>query len=434
MPWSAGRRLLLSAAVCLLVFPTVSPLATAQTTDSPIPPQPQVLCTVNGSPVTWDAVAKAVQQQWGREILEDLIKQQLILQAAHTHGLTVTEEEFNNRLAAVKAEFKSLEDFNRMMHKRGIKGPAFRQRLRARMLLEKLVVKLGGISDADVRAYYDKHISDYQSPAQVHLHAIVAPDAEQAYQARQEVAGGADFDAVALQVGGEMAGDWGWLAREDLSNALIRETAFSLKPGDVSNPIYIEGEYFVLWVAETKAGLDRSFEEVKDDISRRLREECGITPESVLAGLWRKAEITVPWKAYYYLENEYKQLGVIKVIVDGRYVAMPSAPVMLESGHILVMAKPLLAAMNAKLTWDTDTQTLTATTESGVVQLTVGSVQAASGDRVVLMNEAPQLREGRLFVSPRPVITALGGSVKWDPVTYTLLVTSAAQSETDANE
>jgi hypothetical protein len=213
-----------------------------------------------------------------------------------------------------------------------------------------------------------------------------------------------------------------------LRNVLIRETAFSLQAGDVSNPIYVGGEYYVLWVEAVRAGVDRSFDEVKTDIVAVIRENRGITPESVLAGLWRSAEIAVPWKAYYYLTDEYKQLGVIKVTVDGVPVKMPRAPVLLENGHMLVMAKPLLEALNARLTWSADTQTLTAATEADTVHITVGSLQARSGTRIILMSEKPQLSDGSLFISPRPVVSALGALAEWDPVTYTLQVTTGAST------
>ena len=71
---------------------------------------------------------------------------------------------------------------------------------------------------------------------------------------------------------------------------------------------------------------------------------------------------------------------------------------------------------------------MSAVTEAGTVQVTVGSPEARSGDRVTLMEEAPQLRQSKLFISPRPVIIALGAEVEWNPVTYTLKVTSPGQA------
>ena len=218
MSRSVGRRLLLSVVICLLAIPMIAPLATAQTTDLPTAPELEALCVVNGSPITRDNLNKAIQQQWGRQILEDLVKQQLIFQAAEARGITVTAEELNARLAAAKAEFESLEEFNRMMHKHGIKGPAFRQRLRARILLEKLVEATSTVTEEQARAYYDKHRTVYQAPEQARLHAIVAGNAEQAYQAREQVAHGADFDEVAAEAGSELGGDWEWLCRDDLRN------------------------------------------------------------------------------------------------------------------------------------------------------------------------------------------------------------------------
>ncbi len=197
------RATLTSIIAALLV--AVPWAVVAQTPTSPALTDAEVLCTVNGNPITRANLNKAVQQEWGRKILEDLIEQELIFQAARTRGLTISGEEFNARLNAVKSEYESLADFNAMMAKRGIKGPAFRQELRARMLLDKLVEQIGKVTEEDARAYYDDHLNVYQAPERRHVHAIIAEDAEEAYQARQQVAGGADFDTVAADIGTEMA-------------------------------------------------------------------------------------------------------------------------------------------------------------------------------------------------------------------------------------
>ena len=417
-----GLQRTTDVSIILAVLLTVPLAAVAQAPAPPASTDVESLCVVNGNPITRASLNKAVQQEWGRKILEGLIEQELIFQAARTRGLTISEEEFDARLNAVKSEYESLAEFNAMMAKRGIKGPAFRQELRAQMLLDELVEQIGKVTEDDARAYYDDHLSFYQAPERRHVHAIIAEDAEEAYQARQQVAGGADFDTLAADIGTEMAGDWEWLVKKDLRNPLIRETAFSLKPGGVSNPIFVDDQYYVLWVEEVQVGIDRSFEEVTDQIVTKIRTERGITPESVVAGLWRNAEISVPWRAYYYLEEEYEQLDQIKVTVNGKKVEMSIAPMILDNGHMLVMAKPLLGAIGAKITWDADQQMMTAVTRAGTIQVTVGSVEARSGDRVILMKEPPQTRGGNLLISPRPVLSALGATVKWDATSYTLKV------------
>jgi len=417
---TSGQRF--SCLIVLVTLLVLSSVVLAQPPASPSDPNAEALCVVNGNAITRANLNKAVQQEWGRKILENLIERELIFQAARTRGLTISEEEFDARLNAVKSEYESLADFNAMMGKRGIKGPAFRRELRAQMLLDKLVEQIGKVTEEDARAYYDDHLGVYQAPERRHVHAIIAEDAEEAYQARQQVAGGADFDTVAADIGTEMAGDWEWLKKGDLRNPLIRETTFSLKPGDVSNPIFVDDQYYVLWVEEVRAGVDQSFEEVTHEIIANIRTERGITPESVVAGLWRNAEISVPWRAYYYLEEEYEQLDQIKVTVNGKQVAMAIAPMILDNGHMLVMAKPLLGAIGAKITWDADQQMMTAVTKAGTIQVTVGSVEARSGDRVILMKEPPQIRGGNLLISPRPVVSALGATVKWDATSYTLKV------------
>jgi len=70
-----------------------------------------------------------------------------------------------------------------------------------------------------------------------------------------------------------------------------------------------------------------------------------------------------------------------------------------------------------------------AKTVAGRVKLTVGSTKALLGlesTEVIDIREAPVMRQGVLWVAPRPILMALGCRVQWDPTANALLVTSPA--------
>ena len=66
---------------------------------------------------------------------------------------------------------------------------------------------------------------------------------------------GEKFDDLARNFSGdvraEKGGDWGWLKRSDFKKE-FSETAFSLKPGQVSEPVLLKEGAFVLFAEERR--------------------------------------------------------------------------------------------------------------------------------------------------------------------------------------
>lgn len=156
----------------------------------------------------------------------------------------------------------------------------------------------------DVEAYYAAHRADYSDPDQVKLRMIVlkkegATDATQkalAEEIRQKVSAGAEFGKMAQlysQLRPDQEGDWGWQTRKDL-NPILFNTAYSLKPGQISNVIDTEGSYWLLFVEAKKSGTTKPFKDVRDDIEKTLlQQEQQKQQEQWIAGLRKKAYIKI---------------------------------------------------------------------------------------------------------------------------------------------
>ncbi|MEI6503034.1 MAG: copper amine oxidase N-terminal domain-containing protein, partial [Armatimonadota bacterium] len=114
-----------------------------------------------------------------------------------------------------------------------------------------------------------------------------------------------------------------------------------------------------------------------------------------------------------------------QVIVDGEPLEFTDMPVRLPNGQIIVSAKPLLQALGAKLVWKAAEQSLTASNAAGKVKLVVGSPRALVGDATLEakdMAQAPVMRSGILYISPRVALAALGASLEWSAAENSLIV------------
>ncbi|MDQ3622473.1 MAG: peptidylprolyl isomerase, partial [Verrucomicrobiota bacterium] len=70
----------------------------------------------------------------------------------------------------------------------------------------------------------------------------------------------------------EAKGDWGWINRRTLNEALTK-VAFSLKPRQVSEIVDLGNSYYLLYVEARKPALTRPLKEVRPEIEKKLSQE-----------------------------------------------------------------------------------------------------------------------------------------------------------------
>jgi len=108
------------------------------------------------------------------------------------------------------------------------------------------------ITDADLRARYQREIAGRPGPDEVRLRVIMVPTEAEALALADELAAGADFAALARRSSKDTTapagGDLGFMRQSDL-NPEIGAIAFSLKPGQTSAlPVRRAGGWFLVKV------------------------------------------------------------------------------------------------------------------------------------------------------------------------------------------
>jgi len=379
--------------------------------------------------MTEDETTRFAWTQMGRSILERAIDGVLVRQAASAAGISATDAEVSARLSALAAKAGNTD---KLIAARGVAGlQALRSQLAHEVLLEKLVDAAGKVSDEKARQYYDSHKPDYTTPTRVHLLEIVADEAETAYQSRRRIADGEAFGAVAREVSSapsaEKGGDLGWVALDDVASPALRSIVATLTVGEVSTPVLVDGAFHILMVTEKQAGEVKSYEAAKDEIVAKLRQESGASAESVLVSLRRAAKIKVHAEPYRYLEDEYARLSQIKVVANGKTLGLPKPPVILPSGRMIVPAKEVFRGLGCRIQWVPSTKTLVIATKDKSVRVAVGSDSAQADGQSLPLGEKTQLRDGIVWVAPRPIAEALGFKVAWDATNYELTIAAPGE-------
>ncbi len=431
---SESTLALVSVLLVGLAFGGLAQLAVAQDQPPTEPEPPPVAVRVNSAEITLDQVEASLPQAFTGPALKRLIDRELVRQEAARLNVAVTEEQIAAHIAAADTQMPAV----RRAGRRGLSVEALKAQMRYEALLGVLISNFRTrLIAQEAEAYYEANKSKFPAGPQVHIHELVTTDIKQAYVATERIKSGEEFATVAAELSmenQEAGGDLGWMAVEDYH---LADELATMGSGEVSTPIAKGDKYYIVYVRARADDRSATFEEVQDGLFALFAgtPRMNFSEEEYLELLARRANIQVTHPPLQYLNAYYNDLKRIRVCVGGKELK-PAIPVTrLESGHLLLPLKPVLQQMDATLSWVQQTQSLIARNKLGKVQVTVGSKLAQVGLTEVSeveMSEAPQLREGVLFGSPRVIIEALGGSVTWDGVCNSLEITAPTPPEDTA--
>ncbi len=226
--------------------------------------------------------------QLRKEVLKQLIDEQVILAEAARQGVTVpkaqVDQSVDQQLQTVKSRLGTDEQFRKALEQEKLTEPALRQKyateLRKQLLVTKMVDRevqsKTTVTDGEVRTYFTAHRDSIgKAPERLKLAAVVLafePDSAQVKRARAKadslravIVKGKPFADVAAAASddpsGARGGDLGTFARGTMVPE-FEEEVFALKPMDLSKPIRSRYGFHIVQVLEHQAATDSSEERV----------------------------------------------------------------------------------------------------------------------------------------------------------------------------
>ena len=169
-------------------------------------------------------------------VIEDLVAQLLLAQAARTNGFMLDEAALQARIDSLAAQIGGAEALTGWESAQGYSDQAFRSALRRA---------------AESAWMRDKIISTVPSTAeQVHVQQILLYNQDTAVSFLNQLNGGADFHELAFEADPFTRGDLGWVPRGYLLNAQIEEAAFNLTVGEYSDVITTDVGFHIVRILE----------------------------------------------------------------------------------------------------------------------------------------------------------------------------------------
>ncbi|MFP2926070.1 peptidylprolyl isomerase [Pyxidicoccus sp. 3LG] len=248
--------------------------------------------------------------------LDTLIGEKLMEGEIAQLGITATEAEVDQLVDDVRQQNNITDpaQFEQLLLGEGLTMPAYRDMLRKRILRERLLrLKIGPkvkITEEDLKAAYNQYVRLESQDSEVHArHILVAVDpkatqeqVDAAFKKAQAIAAearrpGMDFSALArARSEGPSAadgGDLGWFKRGVMVPA-FEKVAFTLKDGEVSEPVRTNFGWHILKVEERRAVAATSYEEMRPKLEAKLaNEKSEKFLEQYVAELRSKANVEV---------------------------------------------------------------------------------------------------------------------------------------------
>ncbi len=237
------------------------------------------------APVVPDALL-----QLKRTLLEGLIDRQLLLAAAHAHGIQIGGARLERAVSRARAEHDG-QPLEQWLSAEGISSGEYRDDLREQLTIDQLiadeVLARVALAAGEARAYYESELKKnpqaFDEPDKVRAAQIVVKTNEEAAALLAELKKGADFAQLArtrsLSPDARQGGDLGWFSASEMPPE-IANACFALeRPGQLS-PVTPSAFGFHLFRLEERhvarvRTFDRSLQDTLETVLRREKGEQG---------------------------------------------------------------------------------------------------------------------------------------------------------------
>ena len=187
---------------------------------------------------------KEAARQVRKQVLEAMIDQMLIEQAAIAQGISVAEDVLQQRIQSDIDVGGGKEDFENWLEMNGLTIDEYEQMMRSTILTEEMIRRLG----TDVP----------DSMNQVHIRQILVATEREAQDLHRQLEAGADFAELAskysLDESSRMqGGDRGFLPiGTSVLSPELEAATMALNPGEFSEPIASPYGYYIVMVVEVQ--------------------------------------------------------------------------------------------------------------------------------------------------------------------------------------
>lgn len=217
------------------------------------------------------------RRQFEQGYLSQIIRREVLETEAEQLGLEVTQDEVDEALEQIKADFPSEEEFTKAVDQQGLTEDQLNDLVRDQVLEDKIraeVTKGVTPSDEELQRYYDDNAAEFSETRVSHilvnkqgLADRLSSELQAAKGAKLEAGFRADAEQFSEDPGSAAkGGDLGYFKAGDFVPE-FEQAADDLEIGEVSDPVRSQFGYHIIWVRDRRVA---PFATVREQISQQL--------------------------------------------------------------------------------------------------------------------------------------------------------------------
>jgi peptidyl-prolyl cis-trans isomerase SurA len=232
---------------------------------------------------------EAMYKDKQKDLLRDMIDQQLLIQRAKDEGIGV-ESDVIKRLDEVRKQnnLASLDELEKAVESEGLSWEDYKTQFRNALLTQEVIHREMGsrivIGHDEVKQYYDAHQSDFVRPEQVELAEIfldtqgkspqeIETIEQKTNELRNRVTKGEDFSEIAKRYSEgstkDKGGNLGTFERGQLSKQL-EDIVFKMDKGQITEVIQTKTGFEILKILDHYKAGQQPVEKVENEIMNRI--------------------------------------------------------------------------------------------------------------------------------------------------------------------
>ena len=248
-----------------------------------------------------------------KQAVEQLVSAELLYQAAEKMELKDLDKQIDAKVAEGRKNFKNEQEFKNAIKDLEMDEKDLREYTRRDLLISLFVettfVSKTSVPETEIRAFYDKNPDKFKRDETVKASHILigvddkaSPDdkkkaREKADKLRKELAGGADFAALAKGnstcPSSQQGGDLGFFGKGQMVPQ-FEKAAFALKPGEISDVVETQFGYHIIKLTDKKPAEITDYKDVKGKIEEFLKgQKINEAIQKYLADVKKTARIEI---------------------------------------------------------------------------------------------------------------------------------------------
>ncbi|HWI53877.1 MAG TPA: peptidylprolyl isomerase [Symbiobacteriaceae bacterium] len=251
------------------------------------------LAVVNGRTITKDDLSTRLKifelffkqpmdaQESKKQVLDQMVRDRLVRDAAGQANVTVTDEQVENEMArffgALDRQYVTRDEVNKQLEKLGLTNDQIAAFLKEFLIGQRMVEAKKAevqVTEEELRAYYAEKketLYNYKEDVTRAAHVLVPLDQEaKAKEIAAKAKAGGDFAELARlysvdPASAALGGDLGYFTRAGMVKEFA-DAAFGIDPGRTSDPVQTQFGWHIILVLDKQGPGLLPFEKAHDDV------------------------------------------------------------------------------------------------------------------------------------------------------------------------